>query len=322
MPKRLLEHGRAELLLRRHSVLLPSACSLHPGRWQPAALRWQPAGHHCTAPSGTAPSCLQGDDEMVLLPALECNACATLQMRSLGYMGSFLLQYVSAQVCPTRAGQGRAGQGRAGQGEPGGTGRAVRTNACRLLGKQEAFARSPYTPLPAATLQALRYQLHTHTAPPAARRILELACDPRSQHSSGGLGTLRGRPLHLLTGACSIAVGGGPSSRCTRCAVHARCSHAPARRRPLCVWGGAAWRQRAGCQDAVPRCAWRCPCPAHACPCACHHQSSRRVPALATTRPFPQTWCPSTLGSGRRWRACAAGWASSTAPLEPVGAAS
>ncbi|PSC73904.1 hypothetical protein C2E20_2879 [Micractinium conductrix] len=92
-----------------------------------------------------------GDDEMVLLPALECNACATLQMRSLGYMGSFLLQYVSAQ--------------------------------------------------------ALRYQLHTHTAPPAARRILELACDPRSQHSSGGLGTLRGRPLHLLTDVVPINTG-------------------------------------------------------------------------------------------------------------------
>jgi hypothetical protein len=43
-----------------------------------------------------------GDHVMVLLPTVEAGAGARADMRSLGYMGSFLLQYASAQVGPSR----------------------------------------------------------------------------------------------------------------------------------------------------------------------------------------------------------------------------
>lgn len=61
-----------------------------------------------------------GDDVLVLLPTVEAGGRAreVVQMRSLGYLGSFLLQYTSAQVgasplCPRD--EGRGGRGRAGR---------------------------------------------------------------------------------------------------------------------------------------------------------------------------------------------------------------
>lgn len=140
------------------------------------------------------------DDIIVLLPTVEV-AGQRCHMRSLGYMGSFLLAYSSAQV-------GRLGAWgfaplvlhAVDRCRP----RRVPVGMCWVMNQENSHPQALLSLFPTLPPQAqdLRYQLSTGTLRPGARLMLDLATDPRKKPDTGS-STLR--PLHLLPGALGAA---------------------------------------------------------------------------------------------------------------------